>query len=69
MVHGPLGTLLMTLLYYRRIQAMRRQTPAETKAAVEQARRRIERQRAWLLLQLKPTPLASILYDDGDADG
>ena len=54
----------MTLSYYRRIQAMRRQTPAETKAALEQARRRLEHQRAYFELLFKPTPSADILYDD-----
>ena len=56
----------MTYEYYRRIQAMRRQTPAETKAALEQARRRLEHQRAYFELLFDPVPSADILYDDGE---
>lgn len=56
----------MTLSYYRRIQAMRRQTPAETQAALDQARWRSRRQRAYFALLFRaPTPPAGILYDDG----
>lgn len=56
----------MTLSYYRRIRAMRRRTPAETQEAIDQARKRIERQRAWIALELKPVPEASILYDQDE---
>lgn len=56
----------MTLETYRRIRAMRRLSPAETQAQIEQACRRIERQRAWFALQFKPPPSAAILYDDED---
>ena len=56
----------MTLSYYRRIQAMRRLNQAATEAALDQARRRIERQRAYFEILAKPTPPASILYDDGE---
>lgn len=47
---------------------MRRLSPAETQEALAQARQRIERQRAWLALQFKPTPPAAILYDLYDED-
>ena len=56
----------MTLSYYRRIQAMRRQTPAETKEALALARRRLDNQRAYFELLLKPVPKASIRCDDGE---